>query len=88
VKARTLVRPGSGRWSALMFVASILLLVVLGYVYTHHVQRQSEQKWCALIVTMTDAYNSQPPQTELGQRIAADMAKLRRELGCSDTPPI
>jgi hypothetical protein len=44
--------------------------------------RQSQQAWCAVIVTVDNAYVANPPTTETGKQIAAGMHSLRRSFGC------
>lgn len=50
--------------------------------YAAHVQRESDRKWCSLVITMDDAYRQTPPTTAPGKNLAASIAELRRKLGC------
>jgi hypothetical protein len=76
-------RPAQPIWYSLVaLLVSMFVLAVAGVVYTRHVQHESERKWCSLISTLDAAYQSQPPQTQLGRNLAADMARLRRQLRC------
>jgi hypothetical protein len=48
---------------------------------------RSEQKWCALLVTLDEGYNAPvqpgaPPLNERGQRIAAQIHALRDSFDC------
>lgn len=58
------------------------LLVIGGILYTNYVQQQADQRWCALIGTMDAAYQSTPPQTDLGRQIAAAVHQLVQDFGC------
>lgn len=63
-------------------VVPFVVLVIGGILYTNFVQQQADRQWCELIVTLDQAYQAEPPQTELGQRIAAAMHQLREEFDC------
>lgn len=41
---------------------------------------------CALIVTLDNTYRANPPTTTTGQEVAANVHKLRMDLGCPDGP--
>jgi hypothetical protein len=70
-------------WYVLAAVmVSMLLTSAAGLIYTNHVQRQSEQRWCGLVTTLDDAYRATPPQTPTGRDVAARIAALRTDLGC------
>ncbi|MCX4470438.1 hypothetical protein OOK41_31580 [Micromonospora sp. NBC_01655] len=45
-------------------------------------RRESERRWCGVVVALDDAYRESPPQTPAGLRIAASIAQLRTEFGC------
>jgi hypothetical protein len=78
------------RWYLLVaIVGSMLLLSLAGVVYTNwsihqqdRAERANDQRWCKLLTTLDEAYQATPPQTPTGQRLAADIHKLRQELGC------
>lgn len=59
-----------------------VVLMIAGYLYTNFVQRQADHRWCELIVTLDEAWRAAPPQSELGERIAAAMHKLREDIDC------
>lgn len=74
-------------------IVSVLLVGGSGYWYTNYVQRQadhrndqlvrdSEQKWCAFVVTLDDAWSAVPPTSPLGQRVAEKLHKLRTDFDC------
>lgn len=52
--------------------------------YADYVNRESNQRWCGLVVTLDDAYRQSPqqPTTPIGKRIAEEMRKLRDGFGC------
>lgn len=78
------------RWYLLVaVVVSMMLLAAAGIVYTNwaigrqdKAERENDRRWCEMLVTLDDAYGSSPPQSELGRRLAADIHKLRIDLGC------
>lgn len=79
------------RWIVLATVVLSMLGVGLaGVVYIGHVdsqreaaERESDRRWCDLLVTMDDAYRSgPPPTTDVGKRVAAAIHTLRVQLGC------
>ncbi|WKU08020.1 hypothetical protein [Micromonospora sp. HUAS LYJ1] len=45
-------------------------------------RRESERRWCGVVVALDDAYQESRPVTPAGQRIADSIAQLRREFGC------
>lgn len=51
-------------------------------IYANRVARESERKWCGIVATLDDAYRVTPPRTPAGQKIAADIHRLRSEFGC------
>jgi hypothetical protein len=65
-----------------MLVVPFLLLLAVSMLYTNFVQRQADQRWCALVVSVDDAYLATPPQTPVGEQIAEAMHQLRQELDC------
>ncbi len=44
--------------------------------------RESNRRWCTLLVTMDEAYRESPPSTEAGKTMAAEVTRLRAEFGC------
>lgn len=46
------------------------------------IDRESNRRWCGVVVTLDDAYRQTPPQTPAGRKIAVDIAELRIEFGC------
>lgn len=60
-----------------MFVA-----VGLSVGYTAYSRKQDDRQWCALVSTLDDTYRQQPPTTDLGRQIAAEMHRLRQRFGC------
>lgn len=78
------------RWIVLVsIVLSVMALAVAGVGYTSYVdgrreaaEREADQRWCDLLVTLDDAYGSGTPTTELGRRVAEAVHTLRTELQC------
>lgn len=67
-------------WYVLAAVmVSMLLTSVAGVIYTSHVQRQSEQRWCGLIAVLA---GGPAPETERGRAIASAMEQLRQDFNC------
>jgi hypothetical protein len=48
-------------------------------------QHRSEQAWCGIISTLDDAYRATPPTSPVGIRVAAAMARLRKDYHCPPT---
>lgn len=45
-------------------------------------EREADRRWCAIVTLFDDAYQEQPPPTELGRQIARAMHDLRLSLDC------
>lgn len=76
------LRPGPRRWLRVMLVAPFLVMLLLSAGYTTVVQRQADRRWCELLVNLDGAYQSEPPQTELGRQIGAAIHQLRQDFDC------
>ncbi len=85
------MRPGWYWWAAML--ASSLVVGVVAVVIALHVnaesdrkaelaRRESERKWCSIVITLDSAYRQQPPQTPTGQELAESIAGLRSSLHC------
>lgn len=59
-----------------------LAVALASVAYSSYVQRESERKFCDLVITQDDAWSETTPTTATGKRVAAAIAKLRRDLGC------
>lgn len=78
------------RWYVLLAVfVSCLAIGSAGVSYTswavgeqRKAEREADRRWCELLTTLDSAYQAAPPQTETGRRLAADVHKLRSDLGC------
>lgn len=46
------------------------------------IDRESNRRWCALLVTYDDAYQDSPPVTETGRTLANEVSRLRTQFGC------
>jgi len=80
-------RPTQPVWYSLLAVLVTAVLVaaasiVVAVQLAEQNAREAEHKWCAIVVTLDDAYSSRPASTPLGRDIAAKMAQLRKDLGC------
>lgn len=73
-------------WSILTTVVCTIAVVVAGVIYVgmtaQRITRESEQKWCGVVITLDDTYSRIPPASPLGQRVADEMKRLRRDFGC------
>lgn len=69
-------------------------LALVNVAYVEHVQdqaaardvairRESDARWCALLGRYVRAYRDEPPSTQLGRDIAAELTALWREFGCA-----
>lgn len=67
---------------AILALVVAVLVGVNSIVYANSVERQSNRNWCSLVTNLDDAYRQQPPTSDLGRKIAADMHNLRVRLGC------
>jgi hypothetical protein len=78
------------RWMILVSIfLSVVALAVAGVLYTGHVdgkreaaEREADQRWCELLITLDEAYSSAVPATELGRRVADAVHNLRVGLDC------
>lgn len=77
-----LLRPGPRRWRGVAMILPFVVLVIGAILYTNHVQRVADHRWCAFITTLDEWAESTPPQTEVGRRFAVDVQQLREDLDC------
>lgn len=63
------------------FIACVAVALASVF-YTSHVQRESDRRWCALLINLDEAYRSTPPQTATGRSVAAEVHNLRMQLDC------
>lgn len=70
------------RYSILVVLITAIVISVAGVFYTNYVQRQSDQRWCALLATI-DAPEA-PPTTERGRRVQAQIHGLVRDFNCKE----
>jgi hypothetical protein len=45
-------------------------------------QRQSDQRWCALLVQLTSTQGKTPPATQSGREFYIELTRLRDQFGC------
>lgn len=73
-------------WSVIASLLAAVAVSVAAIVYTGRTSEEArienDRQWCALLVTLNEAYSSQPPQTELGRRVATAIADLTDHFGC------
>lgn len=50
--------------------------------YARAEARKSEQKWCEILVTITNSQKNTPPQNESGKRFASEIERLRVKFDC------
>lgn len=67
-------------WAIVMVLVCAVLAAGACIVYTNQTQRESDQRWCALLATL-DAPGV-PAETERGRRIQQQVHELRRSLRC------
>jgi hypothetical protein len=72
------------KWYPLLAVfISVLALSISGVLYTNHVARESERKWCGMMVGLDEAYKETPPNTATGRNIAREIRYLRESFDCN-----
>lgn len=74
-------------WAIATNIVCTLAVVIAGVVYTNHVARESESKWCGVVVTLDDSYATPrspgaAPPSAVGQRMMEEMKRLRHEFHC------
>lgn len=66
----------------IMFI-SFAVLAIGGYSYTHHVQRQADHQWCALLIAVAQPPPSDPLPTQRQERTYQLLKDLARDKGCT-----
>ena len=74
-----MLRPGPGRWGAVVFVAAFVLLVAAGIGYTNWVRHESDARWCSLLELLTAG---PAPETEQGRAVLTELRRLESEFDC------
>lgn len=59
-----------------------IVFAAASVLYSNQIARDSQRKWCGIIVTMDESYRRTPPQTPAGREIAADVRQLRKDFDC------
>jgi hypothetical protein len=50
---------------------------------SRHQQAENDRRWCSLLTDLDNAYRAPPgPASELGQKVAAEIHRLRVSFGC------
>lgn len=75
-------------WSLVMVLAFAVIVAAGSILYSNHVARESERKWCGLVTSLDDAYRAAPPQSQLGQKLARDIYQLRVDFHCPERGPV
>lgn len=69
-----------------MYIVTYVTMVVLTFtsiLYTTISQKHTEQKFCAIVTSVNDAYNDYPePATDLSKQMKAQYKALEADLGC------
>ena len=69
-----------------MYIVTYATMVVLTFtsiLYTTISQKHTEQKFCAIVTSVNDAYNDYPePTTDLGKKMKTQYKVLEADLGC------
>lgn len=68
---------------AIMFV-SFVVLALGGYLYTNHVQQQSDHQWCRLLITITQPLPASPPPAPRQLTTYNLLKDLSRDKGCTN----
>jgi hypothetical protein len=63
---------------------SMLAVVATGIWYTGYTAEQSNRKWCGTLRVFHQSYTDNPPQTQTGRDIRANLDKLYDEFHCAD----
>lgn len=67
----------------LVVFASIFILGFCNLLYTNHVQKQTEEKFCTVVNDAVATYHAYPaPITPLGVQLKEDYIALEGKLGC------
>lgn len=81
-------------WYPIVVVVAVMVLITAGNIWwTYQVdhkraeaeeraRRESDARWCNLMVTLDDAYSSVTPATEVGRKVAKSIKDLRTDLRC------
>jgi hypothetical protein len=69
--------------------ASCFVMFAVSIIWSNHVAddaynraARNQQHFCALVSTLDSVYQSSPPTTVTGKRVAAEMHDLKTNLGC------
>ncbi|TYK45142.1 hypothetical protein [Actinomadura decatromicini] len=67
-------------WSLVIVLVVAVFIAGSSVFYTNREQRQSDQRWCALLASLDQP--QAPATTERGRVIQAQIHELRVDLGC------
>lgn len=71
-------------YSLLIIFLAALTSALVSIGYAKHVDSESNQRWCGLVVRLDDTYREKPPGTELGRDIANEFKQLRQDFDCNN----
>ncbi|MFL6145587.1 MAG: hypothetical protein ACJ72N_27465 [Labedaea sp.] len=71
---------GAARFGVTLLLTLAAVLIALGFTVVYVAQQQKHM--CGLIVVMDDSYREQPPATDAGRHLAAEVSKYRDKIGC------
>jgi len=72
-------------YTLVAILLSSLVTAVAALTVTRHQQAENDRRWCALLSDLDEAYQGPPrPTTELGQKVAAEIHRLRMGFGCPE----
>jgi hypothetical protein len=69
-------------YSLIISFASVIVVSLGGIFYTNHVDRESNQKLCVMIVAVDDAFKDTAPTAPSGLKVADAFHRLRNDLEC------
>lgn len=76
------VIPKGVMYALIVSYVCALVSAIIAIQYANYVDRQSNQQWCTLIVSVDDAYQESPATNPSGKRVAESIHKLRTDFGC------
>jgi len=69
-------------YSVMAILGTLIVSMSLTILIALHAVKQSEQKFCAIVLTMTNGYRQSPPTTATGKNVSERMEALRKSLDC------
>jgi hypothetical protein len=72
------------RWAVLVVLVVAIAISVVNVAYTGHLQRQSDQRWCPLLIIADRPNPARPAQTPDEIEARRVLHQLRLDLRCGD----